>query len=813
MDRRLIMFFVVSFALMVGYTMLMQKFAPPAEKAPIAQAEKKGGEAGKAEAEKKGEGKKPAEKENAEKPADQAAAEKKENEPGENGEKKPEEKAAVEAAEPVIPEECLMLGSVDPDSPYRMGVTVTNRGAAVMRIELSQTNFRDIDIRSGYLGHIITDPKGKVAGCPVQLIGAGSPAEKAGLKVGDVIVSAAGQDVKSIDDLKKILGRTRPDQTIELGIVRGGKPETLSATLTRYPLEVVRPAYPLEMMPVPEDGPLRMNYDDPFSLLMTMQQIDDVKIADNTEIAKAIEDAEKEKRLSDIDKAALAEKTNKENLVREIKGIALRDSVWQKVEADQEHVVFAKKLPKFNLEVRKTYRLAKVPEASMQDANYAAYHLTLKVEVVNLSDKERNVAYRLDGPNGLPTEGYWYANKVSRNWGGAGLRDVVVSFDHGTPTMVSCATISDLTKTEVWRSQSVTYIGVDAQYFSSVLIPKLKQPLDNWFDESYAVAVGSIDPLHKNWTNTSFRLIGLPNKIEPRGTFAQEYQLFAGPKKPDIIDQYGLSELVYYGWPIFGMVAKPMTWILHTFYEVVQNYGIAIILLTVLVRGCMFPLSFKQTLNAQKMALIQPEMKKISEKYKKDVEARNKAIQELYRKHNTNPFSGCLVIFIQLPIFLGLYRSLMVDVQLRDAPLISSAVRWCSNLAAPDMLFYWRHYMPEFAFNWLGPYFNILPVLTIFLFLWQQHKMMPPPTDEQQAMQQKMMKYMMIFMGVMFFKVASGLCIYFIASSLWGLGERKFLPKKLTAGPAADDSPRKPPSPGSNGDGGRGKRKKDRDRK
>jgi YidC/Oxa1 family membrane protein insertase len=810
MERRLIMFFVVSFAVMVGYTMLMQKLAPPAEKAVVAQAEKKA-DAGKAEAEKKDEGKKPAEKGNAEKPTDQASAEKQEKPPAGNGEETTEEKPAAE--EPASAEECLMLGSVDPDSPYRMGVTVTNRGAAVMRIELSQEDFRDIDIRSGYLGHIITDPKAKAAGCPVQLVGAGTPAEKAGLKVGDVIVSATGQEVKSADDLKKILGRTRPDQTIELGIVRGGKPETLAATLTRYPLEVVRPAYPLEMMPVPEDGPLRMNYDDPFSLLMTMQQIDDVKIADNTDMAKAIEEAEKEKKLSDTDKAALAEKTNKEDLVREIKGVALRDSVWRKVEADQEHVVFAKKLPKFNLEVRKTYRLVKVPAESMQDANYAAYHLTLKVEVVNLSDRERQVAYRLDGPNGLPTEGYWYANKVSRNWGGAGLRDVVVSFDRGTPAMFSSATISDAKKPDIWRSQSLTYIGVDAQYFSSALIPTLKEPLDNWFDESYYVRVGAVDPLHTNWTNVSFRLIGLPNKIQPGGSFAQEYQLFAGPKKPDLLSHYGLDELVYYGWPIFGFVATKLTWILHIFYGVVQNYGIAIILLTVLVRGCMFPLSFKQTVNAQKMALIQPEMKKISEKHKKDVEARNKAIQELYRKHNANPFSGCLVIFIQLPIFLGLYRALMVDVELRDAPLISSAVRWCSNLAAPDMLFYWRHFMPEFAFNWLGPYFNILPILTILLFLWQQHKMMPPPTDEQQAMQQKMMKYMMIFMGVMFFKVASGLCIYFIASSLWGLGERQFLPKKKTAEATTDDPPRKTPPPGSNGDGGRGKRKKDRDRK
>ena len=79
--------------------------------------------------------------------------------------------------------------------------------------------------------------------------------------------------------------------------------------------------------------------------------------------------------------------------------------------------------------------------------------------------------------------------------------------------------------------------------------------------------------------------------------------------------------------------------------------------------------------------------------------------------------------------------------------------------------------------GWLGPYLNVFPLLTIGLFIWQQKMFMPPPADEQAAMQQKIMQYMMIFMGVMFFKVASGLCLYFIASSLWGIAERKLLPR------------------------------------
>ena len=94
--------------------------------------------------------------------------------------------------------------------------------------------------------------------------------------------------------------------------------------------------------------------------------------------------------------------------------------------------------------------------------------------------------------------------------------------------------------------------------------------------------------------------------------------------------------------------------------------------------------------------------------------------------------------------------------------------------------------MPEFitqgtGFFALGPYLNVFPLLTIGLFIWQQKMFMPPPADEQAAMQQKMMQYMMIFMGIMFFKVASGLCLYFIASSLWGIAERKLLPKAAVA--------------------------------
>ena len=149
-----------------------------------------------------------------------------------------------------------------------------------------------------------------------------------------------------------------------------------------------------------------------------------------------------------------------------------------------------------------------------------------------------------------------------------------------------------------------------------------------------------------------------PTRIEPKAALTHRYKLFAGPKRKGLLEneQYHLGGLLYYGWPIFAFFAVPLTMFLHGFYAVTYNYGLAIILLTFLVRGCMFPISRKQALSSIKMQTIQPELKKINEKYKNNVEARTKAMQDLYKKHNFNPLSGCLVVFIQMPIFIGLYR-------------------------------------------------------------------------------------------------------------------------------------------------------------
>jgi YidC/Oxa1 family membrane protein insertase len=222
--------------------------------------------------------------------------------------------------------------------------------------------------------------------------------------------------------------------------------------------------------------------------------------------------------------------------------------------------------------------------------------------------------------------------------------------------------------------------------------------------------------------------------------------------------------------------------VLGYLHAVIPSYGLCIIVLTVLVRGLMFPLSRKQALMSLRMQQLAPELKKLQEKHKDDRQALGMAQMELYRKHGVNPFGSCWVLLLQMPIFMGLYFALQESIHFRLAEFWPT---WITNLAAPDMLFSWSQRIPFISrvedygsMLYLGPYFNLLPVIAVALMIVQQSMMTPPPTDEQQAMQQKMMKGMMVFFGLMFYKVAAGLCLYFIASSVWGFCERKLLPKK-----------------------------------
>lgn len=728
MDKRFVAFLVISFGLLMSYQLLLSALGvgpkpaaqqPPAPNAPVVAAK--------------------------DRPADGVDAE-------DDVEPAPAvaPAAAAVAAPAHWPDQRVSLGSLDPASPFQMLVTLNSHGAAVERIELNHPRYSDlpqyddVELTGGYIGHLAPAEAGGT-GVMIHAVGPGTPSAKAGLQPGDIVTQLGSTKLKTPRDLQMALELHAPGKPVEVRYSRGGAAAVVATlTPTKHPLSVVRPEQ-------------RAEKQDPLSILVDLSSVDG-KVPG---------------------------------------GDDLREVNWELVESTPSLADFRMTSPS-GLIVRKRYELIQV---NNKDAagDARGYELKFLVSIENPTEQNHKVAYRLDGPTGLPTEAWWYGSKISPNWGGAGIRDVVGKYLVTGRPVYNLMSATSISKNEKPETNSgylpLIYAGVDAQYFSAVLSPQRELTADvasdPWFASMEVLRVGPVpdDTSYRKVVNTSFRLTSSELAVNAGETLRHDYRLFAGPKAPDVLaasgpqnqalNVNGLSDLLQYGW--FGWVARPMSRILHFFHDLTGNYGIAIIMLTVLVRSCMFPISRKQAIGAQKMQMLQPEMKKIAEKYKTSPEQRMKAQQDLFRKHNYNPLAGCLPLFLQLPIFIGLYRSLMVDVELRQAPLIPG-LDWCGNLAAPDMLWNWSAVMPSFVEYYIGSHLNVLPLVTVGLFLWQQKLFMPPPTDPQAELQQKMMQYMMIFMAFMFYQVAAGLCIYFIASSLWGIAERKLLPKTLPAG-------------------------------
>lgn len=242
-----------------------------------------------------------------------------------------------------------------------------------------------------------------------------------------------------------------------------------------------------------------------------------------------------------------------------------------------------------------------------------------------------------------------------------------------------------------------------------------------------------------------------------------DYRIFVGPKKQTLLSKtnYGLEHILFYqSWNWFRALCLGMMWLLNWLHQWCANYGIAIILLTVIVRLLTYPLTHHgMKLNAKtqmEMARVKPEIEKINEKYKSDFQAKNKATMEVYKKHNINPMAplrGCIPLLIQLPIFIALYRLLDISVDLRGESFL-----WVFDLSRPDQLFKLGITLP-----FLGDYFNLLPILMAITTVVTQLLSMTQINDPNQ----KMMLYMMpVMLLAMTYTLSSGLFVYWITSNI-----------------------------------------------
>ncbi|MEO2036526.1 MAG: membrane protein insertase YidC, partial [Planctomycetaceae bacterium] len=467
-------------------------------------------------------------------------------------------------------------------------------------------------------------------------------------------------------------------------------------------------------------------------------------------------------------------------------GMSLESVDWEIRNEDSNSVVFAYVAPDRSVEIQKTYRVepfsAKTGdkvEALRTDP--VAYTIQCELIVRNRSAQMQEVQYELLGPCGVILENKDHTRKY---------RDIKVEFvEDGESALSSASEVQSLwTKqrqddpgathheiSELVREgehkwvEPVRYAGVDVQFFAALIAPidgrtAQEQATNRRIDRIWPVL------LQPNPTSTladiTFRMASTPQELQPGDALTHDYKLFVGPKHGALLDPapFKAEQVLDYG-SYFGFIARGMHAVLSFLYEIHLPYWLAIISLTVMVRCCLFPLSRKQAISAARMKELQPKIAELKQKYGEDKEKMAKAQMELWRKHNINPLGGCLPLFFQLPVFIGLYTCLNTAVDLRGQELW-----WIDNLAAPDALFGMPFPLPV-----LGTDFNLLPCINVVLFLVQQKLFMPPPTDEQQELQQKMMNVMTIFFAVMFWHVPAGLCIYFVASSLWSIGERKLL--------------------------------------
>ena len=809
MEKRLLLFFVLSMAAVTGYMHLQSVFAPPRPEQQIA-------------AESDDENSIAVNNKLAEVISDDSGKNESQVDEPTNS-LQAEQETPVEAL-PDVSTEMVALGSSDPDSPWKLLVVTANRGAAIVHVEINSSEHRDLGTTenrqrfgqkiSGYLGPLALTDFDTEAGVQVNVVPRGTPAAGAqtltsgvesGLQKGDVIKEFNDSQIFDVPSFHNALGACQPGDTVHLLVQRFVEGEAEEAHF-EVTLEQPRLALIKSEAIFSDEDP---NPAAERSFLLGLLQSAGQSSNNPQQNRNTVE--------SLLDRPWEITKRPDESGAEQVVEFSLTLGPGELKKLGQ----------KGRLRIVRRYRLTQATPQEEGSIQARGYHLRMEIEFHNLDDVTTEVAYHLNGPAGLPTEGWWYLYKTHpKMFKSAGARDVVWGSLHGHQ-LFGCTDISKhaeenpsapLTKITSTNSEELKYAGVDTQYFAVTVMPDPEsessaRPLP--FASAVARPVGSLNSKRPKVTNVSFQLKTKSALIGPGETLTQEFLIFAGPKSPRVLADYGLDQLIVYGW--FEPVAKLMGYLLHFFYSITTlgvletgSYGLAIIMLTVLVRGCMFPIGRKQAQMAAKMQELAPEIKKIAEKYKNDMEKKAKAQQELFKKHNHNPLSGCLPMVIQLPVFIGLYRALSVDIGLRGAPLIPG-LNWCSNLAAPDQLFYWEPWL--FArlgslTGFLGPFFNILPLFTIAFFLLHQKLFMPPATDDQTAMQQKMMKFMMIFMGVIFFRVAAGLCLYIIASSAWGVAERLLLPKPVpkTNQMSETNSLKKPASGGSNGSSNPNKR-------
>jgi len=249
--------------------------------------------------------------------------------------------------------------------------------------------------------------------------------------------------------------------------------------------------------------------------------------------------------------------------------------------------------------------------------------------------------------------------------------------------------------------------------------------------------------------------------VKPLEKITKNFTLYFGPRDLYVLKDLGkkVEKAINFGW--FDIIAKPLLVTLRFFNKYVSNYGLSIILLTVLIKILFWPLTHKSYKSMKEMRKLQPMMAKIREKYKNNKPEMQKQLMNLYKTYKINPMGGCLPMVVQIPVFFAFYRILPASIELRHAPF----VLWINDLSAPERLLSFSFKIP-----FMAPPYGI-PVMTLLMgaSMFLQQKMTPSPGDPAQA---KMMMLLPIVFTVFFINFPSGLVLYWLVNNLLSIAQQ-----------------------------------------
>lgn len=296
-------------------------------------------------------------------------------------------------------------------------------------------------------------------------------------------------------------------------------------------------------------------------------------------------------------------------------------------------------------------------------------------------------------------------------------------------------------KASFQKNSNDGWIAVIQHYFFSAWLPKngtprefyMRQLSENLYSAGVIVPVGTVGP---------------------GATATLDVPVYAGPQEPAKLEKLapGLELTIDFGW--LTVIAVPLFWVLSRLHEWVGNWGIAIILLTVILKGLFYPLSAASYRSMAKMRVVAPKLQRLKDQYGEDKQRLQQAMMELYKTEKINPLGGCMPIVVQIPVFIALYWVLLASVELRHAPFFL----WIHDLAAPDKLFG----------VWFGMPIGLLPIL-MAATMWIQTSLNPEPPDPVQA---KVMKIMPIMFSFMFFFFPSGLVLYWLVNNILSIAQQ-----------------------------------------